>query len=224
VVATGAIDPMKAGVIFGSLLVVALLWLAFHDSAAGKCLLSLISLVGVALATAFGFPIVVEALNTGWWLPLFLPALAAPLVLSAFWWISAPTPQGRAVLDHISGFKQYLSIAEGERLDRMTGAPDDTVQVFEKYLPYAIALGVENRWANRFAAVLAAAAAQGHQGFVWYSGSSSPWDNPTGFTHDVGSSLASTISSASAAPGSSSASGGGGFSGGGGGGGGGGGW
>lgn len=224
VVATGAIDPWKAGVIFGSLLVVALLWLAFHDSAAGKCLLSLISLVGVALATAFGFPVVVEALNTGWWLPLLLPALAAPLVLSAFWWISAPTPEGRTVLDHISGFKQYLSIAERERLDRMTGAPDDTVQLFEKYLPYAIALGVENRWANRFAAVLAAAAAQGHQGFVWYSGSSSPWDNPTGFTHDVGSSLASTISSASAAPGSSSGSGGGGFSGGGGGGGGGGGW
>jgi len=224
VVATGAIDPAKAGVIFGSLLVVALLWLAFHDSAAGKCLLSLISVVGVALATSFGFPIIVEALDTGWWLPLILPALAAPLVLSAFWWIAAPTPEGRTVLDHIAGFKQYLSITEGERLDRMTEAPAETPQLFEKYLPYAIALGVENRWAERFASVLAAAAAQGHQGFLWYSGSSSPWDNPTGFSRAVGGSLANTISSASAAPGSSSGSGGGGFSGGGGGGGGGGGW
>jgi uncharacterized membrane protein YgcG len=224
VVATGAIDPAKAGVIFGSLIVVALLWLAFHDSAGGKCLLSLISVAGVALAMSFGFPIIVEALDTGWWLPLLLPALAAPLVLSAFWWIAAPTPEGRTVLDHIAGFKQYLSITEGERLDRMTGAPVDTVQVFEKYLPYAIALGVENRWAERFASVLAAAAAQGHQGFVWYAGSNSPWDNPTGFSRAVGGSLASTISSASTAPGSSSGSGGGGFSGGGGGGGGGGGW
>ena len=96
--------------------------------------------------------------------------------------------------------------------------------MFEKYLPYAIALGVENRWAERFAGVLAAAAAQGQQGFAWYSGSSNPWSNPTGFADSVGSSLASTISSASTAPGSSSGSGGGGSSGGGGGGGGGGGW
>ena len=56
--------------------------------------------------------------------------------------------------------------------------PQDTPEVFEKYLPYAIALGVENRWADRFAGVLAAASAQGQQGFAWYSGSSSPWSAP----------------------------------------------
>jgi len=144
-------------------------------------------------------------------------------VISAFWWIAAPTKEGRAVLDHIAGFKQYLSITERERLDRMT-PPADTPELFEKYLPYAIALGVENRWADRFQSVLAAAAAQGQQGFGWYAGLSSPWNNPTGFADSVGSSLANTVSSASTAPGSSSGSGGGGSSGGGGGGGGGGGW
>ena len=102
--------------------------------------------------------------------------------------------------------------------------PTDTPEIFERYLPYAIALGVENHWAKRFAGVLAAASAQGRQGFGWYSGSSTPWDNPTGFAESVGSSLSTTISSASTAPGSSSGSGGGGSSGGGGGGGGGGGW
>jgi len=151
--------------------------------------------------------------------------LAVPLVVSCFWWIAAPTREGRAILDRIAGFRQYLSITERERLDRMT-APEDTPEVFEKYLPYAIALGVENRWANRFASVLAAAQARGdqRQGFYWYAGSGSPWNNPTLFVNSVGASLASTISSASTAPGSSSGSGGGGFSGGGGGGGGGGGW
>jgi len=223
VVATSGVAPLTAGVVFGSLVAVSLLWLAFHDSAVGKCLLSLVSLAGLAAATSLGFPMIVEALSTGWWLPVVLPALAAPLVLSAFWWISAPTVEGRTVLDHIAGFKQYLSVTERERLDRMT-PPKDTPELFEKYLPYAIALGVENRWAERFASVLAAAAAQGQQGFAWYSGSSRPWDNPTGFAHDVGASLSSTISSASTAPGSSSGSGGGGSSGGGGGGGGGGGW
>ena len=213
----------QIGVVLGILVATALLWLGFHESAVGKWLLSIIGFVAVSTASVLGMPIVTDAMNSGWWQPLILPLLALPLVLSAFWWISAPTFEGQGVLDHIAGFKQYLSITEAERLDRMTG-PKDTTELFERYLPYAIALGVENRWAERFATVLAAAAAQGRSGYAWYSGSSSPWTNPTAFAESVGSSLASTISSASAAPGSSSGSGGGGSSGGGGGGGGGGGW
>jgi uncharacterized membrane protein YgcG len=221
--ATDGASIWQIGVVLGSLAAAALLWLAFHDSAVGKCLLTLVGFGALAVASTVGMPIIGIALSSGWWLPLALPALALPLVLSAFWWISAPTREGRAMLDHIAGFKQYLSITEGERLDRMT-PPRDTPELFEKYLPYAIALGVENGWADRFAGVLAAAAAQGQSGFLWYSGSSDPWSNPGRFAESVGSSLASTISSASTAPGSSSGSGGGGSSGGGGGGGGGGGW
>jgi uncharacterized membrane protein YgcG len=219
----GAGALWQIGVVLGTLLAAALLWLAFHESKTGKCLLTLVGFGAVSVALMVGFPIIVEALATGWFLPLLLPLLALPLVISAFWWISAPTPEGRIVLDHIAGFKQYLSITEAERLDRMT-PPKETPELFEKYLPYAIALGVENRWATRFAAVLAAAAASGQQGFLWYSGSSDPWNNPSRFADTVGDSLSSTISSASTAPGSSSGSGGGGSSGGGGGGGGGGGW
>ncbi len=209
----------QIGVVVGSLLVTAFLWLAFHGSAAGKCLLSLVGMAALAVAFAVGMPVLSAALNSGWWLPLALPFLAGPLVISSFWWMASPTPEGRKVLDHVAGFKQYLSITERERLDRMT-QPQDTPELFEKYLPYAIALGVENRWADRFQGVLAAASAQGQQSFGWYSGSSSPWSNPTGFVDSVGSSLSSAVGSASSAPGSS----GGGSSGGGGGGGGGGGW
>nr|NUR38331.1 DUF2207 domain-containing protein [Sphingomonas sp.] len=223
VAATDSAEIWSVGVVLGSLGLCAILWVVFHESAASKCLLSLISLVATTVAFILGMPLIGVALNSGWYLPLILPALALPLVVSAFWWIAAPTKEGRTALDHIVGFKQYLSITERERLDRMA-APEDTPQTFEKYLPYAIALGVENRWADRFQGVLAAAAAQGQQGFYWYSGNGNPWSNPTGFVDNVGSSLASTISSASTAPGSSSGSGGGGSSGGGGGGGGGGGW
>ncbi len=187
------------------------------------CLFSGLGLLFAFGALALGLPLFVQALASGWWFPLLLPSLALPVVISAFWWMSAPTAAGRQVLDHIAGFEQYLSITERERLDRMT-PPEDTPELFEKYLPYAIALGVENRWADRFAPVLAAAAAQGHQGFAWYSGSHSPWSDPGRFVSSVGSSLATSVSSASSAPGSSSGSGGGGSSGGGGGGGGGGGW
>ncbi|WP_425506904.1 DUF2207 family protein [Sphingomonas sediminicola] len=119
---------------------------------------------------------------------------------------------------------QTISLDHGARAAGPHASPADTPELFERYLPYAIALGVENRWAERFAGVLAAAAAQGQQGFVWYSGTRDPWSDPGRFAESVGSSLASTVSSASTAPGSSSGSGGGGSSGGGGGGGGGGGW
>jgi len=220
VLASGDGNTLMMGVIFGILAVAALLWIAFHESAVGKCLLTLVTMGTIPVVFTLGMPIIGEALNSGWYLPFILPALAAPLVVSAFWWIAAPTPEGRKVLDHIAGFKQYLSITEADRLDRMTGAPQDTPELFEKYLPYAIALGVENHWANRFAAVLAAASARGQQGFGWYSGSSTPSGNPTGFVDSVGSSLSSAVGSASTAPGS----GGGGSAGGGGGGGGGGGW
>ncbi|HUP67237.1 MAG TPA: DUF2207 domain-containing protein [Sphingomicrobium sp.] len=223
VLALDGAEIWQIGVVAGSLAVAGILWLLFHESTVGKCLLTLVSFVALAIAFSLGMPILGMALQSGWYLPLLFPLLALPLVISCFWWISAPTVEGRTTLDHIAGFRQYLSITEGERLDRMT-PPKDTPEIFERFLPYAIALGVENRWAERFAGVLAAAAAQGRQGFGWYSGSSSPWSNPASFADTVGSSLSSTISSASTAPGSSSGSGGGGSSGGGGGGGGGGGW
>jgi uncharacterized membrane protein YgcG len=209
----------QIGVVVGSLVAAALLWLAFHESPGGKCLLSLVGVAAFFIAFAVGMPVLAAALGSGWWLPIIVPLLAAPLVVSAFWWIAAPTADGRRVLDHVAGFKQYLSITEGERLDRMT-SPKETPELFERYLPFAIALAVENHWAQRFASVLAAASTQGQQGFAWYSGSSSPWSNPTGFVDSIGSSLSSAVGAASTAPGSS----GGGSSGGGGGGGGGGGW
>ena len=226
VIAASGLSQLKLVLIpLGSLLVGTLLAFALHGSTStGKCLLSIAMFVAFAAAIATGFPIIPMAFASGWYMPMAIPALALPLVISAFFWIAAPTREGRAVLDRIAGFKQYLSIAEGPRLDRMTGAPAPTVELFEKYLPFAIALGVENKWADKFHDVLAQAQVEGRQSFGWYSGSSSPWSNPSGFVSTVGSGLASTISSASTAPGGRSGSGGGGFSGGGGGGGGGGGW
>jgi hypothetical protein len=220
----GLSDLMMAGTSVGLFSLAAVLFLLLqHFGTAGKCLLTIAAFIAGAAALALGAPMIPLALESGWWLPLALPLLSLPLVVSAFMWIDAPTREGRAVLDRVAGFKRYLSITERERLDRMH-PPEETPELFERYLPYAIALGVENRWADRFAAVLAAAAVQGRQGFSWYSGSSDPWTNPGRFVNTVGSSLASTISSASTAPGSTSGSGRGGSSGGGGGGGGGGGW
>ena len=211
-----------------ALLGVILLWLGLPPmkTAPGCVVHGLLALVG-AVAAAGSLPAVPLALASGRWLPIVIVGLGLPLALSAFAWIDAPTIDGRAMLDRIAGFKQYLSITERDRLDKLQ-APEDSLQLFERFLPYAIALEVENRWADRFTAMLAAASAAAAQGssapFLWYSGSSDPWSDTGGFVGSIGDSLSSAVSSASTAPGSSSGSGGGGSSGGGGGGGGGGGW
>lgn len=135
-----------------------------------------------------------------------------------------PTGLGRKLLDQVLGFRDYLEIAEKDELN-LRNPPDKTPQLFEAILPFALALGVEQAWADKFASVLAKV--RGPDGGAyhpsWYSGS---WNslNLSSNTSGLTSGLNDAISSSVTPPGSSSGSGGGGFSGGGGGGGGGGGW
>jgi uncharacterized membrane protein YgcG len=138
--------------------------------------------------------------------------------------LKAPTLTGRKVMDQIEGFKLYLSVAEKERLN-LLNPPEKTPELFEKYLPYALALDVENEWSEQFAAVLARVGADG-QGYspAWYYGGSYHDVGSTRFVSNLGGAFAGVIASSSSPPGSAAGSGGGGFSGGGGGGGGGSGW
>ncbi len=141
--------------------------------------------------------------------------------------LKAPTLEGRGIMDEIEGFRMYLSTAEQDRLN-LLHPPERTPALFEKYLPYAMALDVENEWGEQFQDVFAAAAAGGDGGYQpgWYHGRRSHrgWSSPGRFAGSLGASLGGSIASAATPPGSSSGSGGGGSSGGGGGGGGGGGW
>jgi len=157
---------------------------------------------------------------------LLLPFALLPVLASAFSWMRAPTPEGQKLRDAIAGFRQYLGIAEEHRLE-ILHPPEKTPELFERYLPYAVALDVENAWAAKFAGVLAAAGATAAVS-SWYLTSS---NRDAGSLVDrLGSGLSQTVASASTAPGSRSGSGGfsgssgGGSSGGGGGGGGGSGW
>lgn len=139
-------------------------------------------------------------------------------------WLKAPTLAGRKLLDRIEGFKLYLSVAEKDELN-FKHPPEKTPELFEQYLPYAIALGVEQMWGERFSDVLSNAAIGGDRYQPrWYRGNSWNYNNINTFTSSMGNAMSSAVSSSSTAPGSSSGSGGGGSSGGGGGGGGGGGW
>jgi hypothetical protein len=138
--------------------------------------------------------------------------------------LRAPTVIGQRIRDEIDGFALYLETAEQDRLDRMR-SPDLTPEVFEAFLPYAFALGVENAWVGRFEREFPRDQAEGG-GYhpAWYHGNLARTSSLHHIGNQLGSDLSGAISSASTPPGSSSGSGGGGFSGGGGGGGGGGGW
>ena len=141
----------------------------------------------------------------------------------------APTLVGREALDRIAGFRMYLETAEEARLN-LASPPGRTPELFERYLPYAMALDVENQWAAKFQDVLQAATAAASYRPGWY-------DNRSGlaggfataaFARGLSGGLAGSFASATRSSGSSSSGfssgSGGGSSGGGGGGGGGGGW
>ena len=156
-------------------------------------------------------------------------ALTGVLAYVFYHLLKAPTQAGAKIMGEIDGFRIFLDTAEKDRLEKLN-PPEITPEVFERFLPYAIALDCENRWSKRFEAEAAAAAADparaGAYAYspMWYSGSSFSRLGTAGFVSAIGTSVASAAAASSTAPGSSSGSGGGGFSGGGGGGGGGGGW
>jgi uncharacterized membrane protein YgcG len=174
--------------------------------------------VTVLIAAAIGFSLM-YAYSRGFIevLPGVAPAVLASFAGLAFGWLQAPSVEGRKIMDQIDGLREYLSVAEEERLEYLN-PPKKTPETFERFLPYAVALDLENTWANRFAAVLAAAAvgaAAGQAASSWYSGDGDIASNPVSFTDRIGSQLSDTIASASTAPGSSDSSSGGGSSGGG---------
>ncbi|MCJ7543049.1 MAG: DUF2207 domain-containing protein [Phycisphaerae bacterium] len=203
------------------------------SSGSGGRALSMASPVGLTLVSVpfVAAEIVVMGVLASMTSLLLVPILVAIALLNVLFFtrLKRPTTEGRAVLDRIEGFQMYLQTAEDGMLRGAARPPAKSVELFERYLPYALALGCENAWATKFATVLAAAAvgAAGTAGAyapLWYHGSHWSASRPADFASTLSASLVGALSLASTAPGSSSGSGGGGSSGGGGGGGGGGGW
>ena len=182
------------------------------------------TILGLVIALpAIAMPIVTSALP--FWVPIAISVICVANVMF-FTLLRAPTELGQKISDEIEGFKLYLSVAEADRMN-MKGAPEVNQKVFERFLPYAIGLGVEKPWSTAFESYMAKVSdTQSHSAYSpnWYRGSRG-WN-----MNDLGVATAGIVAGVSAGmaqatpPSSSGSSGGGGFSGGGGGGGGGGGW
>ena len=157
--------------------------------------------------------------------PLAVGLLVINLVMHGvyIYLMKRPTKKGRALMDKLEGFKLYLNVAEKDDL-ALKHPPDKTPQLFEQYLPFAIALGVEQAWAEQFTSVFEKLATEQGSRYhpMWYHGGFNH-HRLDQFTTALSKDFNTAISSAATPPGSSSGTSGG-FSGGGGGGGGGGGW
>jgi uncharacterized membrane protein len=175
--------------------------------------------LGAALfLTAFSLPFLAGEV-AGMYLLASATSVAVIVILAAtafvnylfHYLLKAPTHAGRRLMDEVEGFRMFLAATEKDRLNVLTPA-SRTPALFEKYLPYALALDVEQEWSEQFSDVLAQAAER-RAGYspAWYSGSSWRDLGASGFAASLGSSFSGAISSSSTAPGSSSGGGGGGW-------------
>lgn len=200
-------------------------WMSTNSAASG-CSSGCMTIFALPFVLAEIFVAVIVATSAP--IALVLTVLAFGFINVVFYkLLKAYTKAGRAVMDKAEGLRMYMRAAEQERLNYMS--PEKTPELYEKLLPYALALGVEHEWSEQFDEILAKAQAEGSYSPAWYTGSGFVAGNYAGFASSLGSSFAGAIASSSMAPGSSGGggggfSGGGGSSGGGGGGGGGGGW
>lgn len=157
------------------------------------------------------------------WLTLGLVALAA-VNLAFMYFVPAPTRLGQRVRTEIEGFKLYLETAEKLQLNAVDigseTPPPMTVARYEAFLPYAVALDVEEPWTQHFERLIPQEAASYDPGWTRMSRHGSM----SSLNRTLVSGLSSGVATAMPSSSGSSGSGGGGFSGGGGGGGGGGGW
>lgn len=135
--------------------------------------------------------------------------IASAIIICAFgWFMPARTETGARALEKVLGFEDFLGRVEGDRIDRIVKTPE----LFEKFLPYAMALQVEKKWVQAFSNI-AMQPPSWYQGP--YGGGFYPYllvNDLNVMSHTAGSALASAPRSSS---GSSGFGGGGGFSGGG---------
>jgi hypothetical protein len=75
------------------------------------------------------------------------------VISAVIWWLfarqmTAKTVKGGRTRVAVLGFQEFMNRVDADRLKRM---PPDT---FEKFLPFAMALGVEHQWAQAFSGIV----------------------------------------------------------------------
>jgi hypothetical protein len=111
---------------------------------------------GYSIVAGVAIAILVVAVQVMGWMNLFysVPLLIGSVLVSALiWWLfarqmTAKTATGARTRVAVLGFQEFMNRVDADRIKRM---PPDT---FEKFLPYAMALGVEHHWAQAFDGII----------------------------------------------------------------------
>jgi uncharacterized membrane protein YgcG len=173
----------------------------------------LVSWIGIAIATGLVVGAGGSALAARFGMAPLTTILAGVLtggvVLAYGIFMPARTIAGTRALEACLGFEEFLQRVESDRFKRMITGPE----MFERYLPYAMALGVEKKWAAAFADIYS-------EPPDWYRGSGYRGFHPSVFVSDLSGMTQHAATAMTSAPRSSGGSGfsgggGGGFSGGG---------
>ena len=107
---------------------------------------------GYSIVAAVAIAILAVGVQVLEWMNLFnsIPLVIGSVLVSALiWWLfarqmTAKTVTGARLHIAVLGFQEFMNRVDADRIKRM---PPDT---FEKFLPYAMALGVEHHWAQAF--------------------------------------------------------------------------
>ncbi|HZD86287.1 MAG TPA: DUF2207 domain-containing protein, partial [Gemmatimonadaceae bacterium] len=160
-----------------------------------------------ALSAFVGIGLAVLAVKMMWVMispfALIAGGVLTTIVLFVFAQIMpARTIAGARAREATLGFKEFLSRVEEERMKKLITSPE----MFERFLPYAMAFGVADKWAKAFEDIY-------REPPTWYVGGSGQF-SASSFSHSISTMSNAAASSMSSSP-SSSGSGGGGSSGGG---------
>jgi len=139
---------------------------------------------------------------------LFFTGIFILIFLSIFLY-ERKTRLAYEVTDYLKGFKLFLETTERDRYV-FHNAPEKSPEQFMEYLPYAIAFGVEEKWAEVFKDIVLPAPS-------WYDGGSTHSFSAVNLTSSLGAFSTAFAQSSGASPSSGGGSSGGGSGGGGGG-------
>ena len=137
----------------------------------------------------------------------FVASILSGLIIGVFGhFMPARTVEGARALEGSLGFEEFLDRVESDRFDRIVKTP----AMFEKFLPFAMALGVERNWAKAFEGIYTSQP-------DWYVGTHPGSFGPRVFAASLADLSSNAGTAMTSAPRSSGGSGvgGGGFSGGG---------
>jgi uncharacterized membrane protein YgcG len=107
-------------------------------------------------------------------LPFMVAGVLTGLIIVGFgWFMPGRTVEGVRALHDTLGFENFLSHVEADHLARTPQSPAN----FEKYLPFAMALGVEKKWVGAFDGMLTQPS--------WYQTSGAAVFHPVGFVYSL---------------------------------------